>query len=157
MEDLTDREHPADAVRAMVDRVLELASSWTAWDGQPIEVAVDGEAPRVYTPHKAVRRVADHMVDHLAQIEARLARSPTIPDGWHASAITTAADLAPFTTEDLDEACSRLGRLRQIYDVRLRSLDEAVLDEAVPGEWTIREIAAHLGESVFYAESMGRL
>lgn len=141
----------------MVDRVLELASSWTAWDGHPAEVAVEGEAPRLYTPHKAVRRVTDHMVDHLAQIEARLAGSPTIPDAWHASAITTAADLAPFTPEDLDEARSRLGRLRQIYDMRLRSLDDAALDEPVPGEWTIREIAVHLGESVFYAESVGRL
>jgi len=37
-----------------------------------------------------------------------------LPGHWHASAITTAADLAPFTSEDLDEARSRLTRLAQV-------------------------------------------
>lgn len=73
---------------------------------------------RVYTSHKAIRRVADH----LAEIEARLASVPTIPDHWHASAITTPADHAPFTADDLDKARSRLIHLAQVFDVRLRAL-----------------------------------
>ncbi len=111
--DIDDR-HPADVVTAMVDYVLDPAETWPRWDLQPIEVPVEGEPPRVYTPHKAVRRVADHLLDHLAEIEARLAGRPTEPDRWHGSSVTTASDLAQFTHDDLDEAKSRLRRLALI-------------------------------------------
>jgi hypothetical protein len=153
----TDDRHPADVVAGLVDHVLHLAATWPAWDGHPIEVPVDGEPPRLYTPHKAVRRVADHLVDHLAELEARLAGRPTEPDRWHASAITTPADLAAFTAEDLDEARSRLRRLALIWDVRLRSLSDQRLDEQQDEAWTPRQLAFHLGESVFYADSVGAL
>jgi hypothetical protein len=85
-----------------------------------------GPRPRLAasTPHKAIRRVVDHLVDHLAELEARLAGRPTEPDRWHASAITTPGDLATFTSDDLDEARSRLRRLALIWDVRLRSLSD---------------------------------
>ena len=112
------------------------AETWTAWDGAPRPV--DG---RRSTPHKAIRRVADHLVDDLAEIEARVAGQPTLPDGWHASAITTPADLVAFTAEDLDEARSRLTRLAQIFEVRLRALTEAQLDQRDTGAWSPRQIA----------------
>jgi hypothetical protein len=35
---------------------------------------------RVYTPHKAIRRVADHMIDHLAQLEAHVSGAEPLPD-----------------------------------------------------------------------------
>ncbi len=108
-------------------------------------------------PHKAIRRVADHLVDHLAEIEARLAGQPPEPDHWHASAITTAADLAAFTQEDLDEAGSRLRRLALIWDVRLRSLTNEQLDAPSGDAWTLRQIALHLDGSDFYAKSVGLL
>jgi hypothetical protein len=149
---VTDDRHPSDVVNAMVDHVLDLAATWTTWDGRPIATE-----DRIYTPHKALRRVADHMVDHLAEVEARLAGVPTIPDHWHASAITTDADRATFTPEDLDEARSRLTRLAQVWDVRLRALDDERLDQPEGNQWTIREVAFHLTESVFYADSVGRL
>jgi hypothetical protein len=151
-EVLTDDRHPADVVNAMVGQVLRLAHGWTRWDGQPR--AVDG---RVYTPHKAVRRVSDHLIDHLAQVEAKIAGVPAIPDGWHASAVTTPADLAPFTAEDLDEARSRLTRLAQIFDVRLRGLSDVDLDRRDGDEWSVRQIAFHLEESIYYAEALGEL
>jgi hypothetical protein len=62
--------HPADVVTARVNHVLELAATWPRWDGRPVEVPVEGEAPRIYTPHKAVRRVVDHLIDHLAEPDA---------------------------------------------------------------------------------------
>ena len=65
---VTDDRDPADALAAMVEHVLALADTWTAWDGRVFPI--NG---RIYTPHKAIRRVADHLVDHLAQMEARLA------------------------------------------------------------------------------------
>ena len=143
---------PAEGIGAMVDHVLELAATWTAWDGTPIPAD-----DRIYTPHKAIRRVADHLVDHLAEMEARLAGQTTIPDHWHASAITTPADLAPFTPQDLDEAHSRLRRLAQIWTVRLAALTPAQLDETPGDGWTIRAIATHLAESTYYADAVGKL
>jgi hypothetical protein len=152
-----DDRHPADVVTGMVDHVLRMAATWPEWDGRPIEIPVDDEPPRTYTPHKAIRRVADHLVDHLAELEARLAGRPTEPDHWHASAITTPADLAAFTTDDLDEARSRLRRLALIWDVRLRSLSEQQLNQRAGNAWTPRQLAFHVAESAFYADSVGVL
>ncbi|MEU5086284.1 hypothetical protein [Streptomyces sp. NPDC021356] len=152
MIETTTRDTPAAAVTAMVDHVLDLAATWTAWDGTPAHVD-----DRVYTPHKAVRRVADHMIDHLAELEARLAGETPRPDHWHASAITTEADLAPFTAQDLDEARSRLTRLARIWANRLDALTDEQLDRS-PGEgWSFRELARHLAGSTYYADAVGDL
>jgi hypothetical protein len=148
----TDDRHPADVVTAMVDQVLKLADTWTAWDGEPRPAD-----ERVYTPHKAIRRVTDHLIDHLAEIEARLAGVPTIPDRWHASATTTPADLAPFTPDDLDEARNRLTRLAHVFNVRLRALTDEELDQRVADAWSPRQIAFHLEESLYYANAVGNL
>ena len=153
----TGDRHPAGVVTEMVDHVLELAATWPRWDGRPIETPMEDEPPRIYTPHKAVRRVADHLLDHLAEIEARLAGRPTEPDHWHASAITTPADLAPFTAEDLDEARSRLRRLALIWEVRLHSLTDEQLDERSGEAWSFRQVAYHVIVSSFYADSVGSL
>ncbi|WP_433377332.1 hypothetical protein ACQPZX_09600 [Actinoplanes sp. CA-142083] len=149
---MTDERHPAELVPELVEKVLARAATWTAWDGEPRPID-----DRIYTPHKAIRRVADHLVDHLAEIEARVAGVATIPDHWHASAITTPADLAPFTAEDLDEARSRLTRLAQIYDVRVRALTPAQLDHRDGDAWTPREIVVHLEGSLYYADAIGFL
>lgn len=152
-----DDRHPADVVTQMVEHVLDVAATWPLWDGRPAEVPVEGEPPRIYAPHKAIRRVADHLVDHLAELEARLAGRPTEPDRWHASAITTQADLAAFTSDDLDEARSRLRRLSLLWDIRLRSLSDQQLDERSGDAWTLRQLAFHLAGSAFYADSIGVL
>ncbi|MFD5762744.1 hypothetical protein ACFWIZ_48350, partial [Streptomyces sp. NPDC127044] len=109
------------------------------------------------TPHKAIRRVADHLLDHLAELEARLVGEEPLPDHWHASASTTRADLAPFTREDLDEARSRLTRLARIWANRLDTLTEDQLDDS-PGEgWSFRQLAEHLEGSTYYADAVGKL
>jgi hypothetical protein len=145
-----DRD-PAQVIEDAVTYALRLAETWPAWDGQPINAG-----DRVYTPHKAVRRLADHLVDHLAELEARLAGQAPLPDHWHASAITTPADLAPFTSEDLDEARSRLTRLAQIWSLRLRALDDERLDRVEGDAWTLRQVAFHL-DNTFYADAVGNL
>ena len=71
--------------------VLRLAGTWGAWNGRPLPAD-----DRVYTPHKAIRW-ADHMIDHLAQLQAFRRRAS--PDRWQASYMTTPADLAPFTAD----------------------------------------------------------
>ncbi|MFD7494581.1 hypothetical protein ACFV8T_19530 [Streptomyces sp. NPDC059832] len=148
----TDGRDPAQLLTAMVDHVLALAATWTAWDGRPVPAG-----DRLYTPHKAIRRVADHMVDHLAEMEARLVGEETQPDHWHASATTTEADLAPFTAADLDEARSRLTRLARIWANRLDALTPDELDRSAGTGWTFRQLAFHLAESAYYADSVGDL
>ncbi|WP_416959812.1 hypothetical protein [Streptomyces sp. Agncl-13] len=148
----TAQQTPAETVTGMVDHVLDLAATWPAWDGKPVQAD-----DRVYTPHKAIRRVADHLVDHLAELEDRLVGEVPLPDHWHASATTTEADLAPFTQEDLDEARSRLTRLARIWAARLGTLTDEQLDES-PGEgWSFRELALHLKGSAYYADAVGDL
>jgi hypothetical protein len=148
----TDDRDPADVIRGMVHGVLALAQTWTAWDGRP-RSADD----RVYTPHKAIRRVADHLIDHLAQVEAQLAGADSVPDRWHGSYMTTAADLAPFTQDDLDEARSRLERLALLWTHRLASISDEDMDRSSADSWSIREISFHLAESSYYAEAIGDL
>ncbi|HEX6681676.1 MAG TPA: hypothetical protein VF062_02735 [Candidatus Limnocylindrales bacterium] len=147
----TDGRDPAQVIADAVAHALRLAETWTAWDGRP-----RATGDRIYTPHKAVRRLADHLLDHLAELDARLAGQLPIADRWHASMITTPADLAPFTREDLDEARSRLTRLAQIWTLRLRALDDERLDRREGDAWTLRQIAFHLG-STFYADAVGDL
>ncbi len=67
------------------------------------------------------------------------------------------ADLAPFTSEDRDEAQSRLRRLAQMWDARLRALSDEQLDAATGIAWTLRQVAFHVAESAFYADSVGDL
>ena len=148
---VTDDRDPAQVIEDAVAYALRMARTWPAWDGRPCAVE-----DRTYTPHKAVRRLADHLVDHLAELEARLAGVPPLPDHWHASAITTPADLAPFTPDDLDEARNRLTRLAQIWSLRLGALDAERLDRIEGHAWTLRQVAFHL-DNTFYADAVGDL
>ncbi|HEX7995150.1 MAG TPA: hypothetical protein VF506_14605, partial [Streptosporangiaceae bacterium] len=130
----------APLIQAAVAEVLSVAETWLGWDGRP--VYREGNA---WTPLKALRRVADHLLDHLTEIECRLAGLPTQPDQWHGRMVTLEADFAHFTETDLDEATSRLRRFAVCYEARISQLDADVLD-ARPAEevWTIREIIHHV-------------
>jgi hypothetical protein len=119
-----------------------------AW--QPISVD-----DRVYTPHRAIR--PGHMIDHLAQLDAHLIDINSLPNEWHASAMTTPADLAPFRIEDLDEARSRLARLAQIWRVRLAAVPEGTLDSAEGDAYTPRETAFCVVGSAYYADAVGSI
>lgn len=150
--DVDDRELAA-IVPAAVAEVLDVAETWLGWDGRP--VYADGNA---WTPHKALRRVADHLLDHLAEIECRLAAQPTRPDEWHGRMITTDADFARFTEVDLDEATSRLTRLAACYQAILGRTHPQALDyRPDDATWTIREVVHHVGNVTAYAELVGRL
>ena len=147
-----DDRDPADAVEEMVAQVLRLAETWGAWDGRPIPID-----DRVYTPQKAIRRVADHLVDHLAQLEAHVAGLEPLPDRWRGSYITTPADLAPFGPDDLDEARCRLERLAQLWRIRLAAIPPAELDRADGDAYTPREMAFCAAGSTYYADAIGEL
>ncbi|MGZ0149543.1 hypothetical protein ACXJJ3_20935 [Kribbella sp. WER1] len=146
-------QNPGELVAAAVERSLKFVVTWPAWDGVP-RISDDD---RPFTPHKAVRRIADHLVDHLAEVEALLAGVPTQPDEWHASALTSAADLASFTVEDVREAEQRLTRLGRTFVLRYAALDPAEWDQPRTPNWTLREIAEHLTELDWYAAQVGNL
>jgi hypothetical protein len=145
-------DNPATAVVAAVERALDLACTWPAWDGVPVP-AEDG---RLFTPHKAIRRTADHIVDHLAEVEALLAGAPTEDDRWLASALTSPADRAPFTADDVAEATQRLRRLARTFELRYAAAGPEAWDAPRADHWTLREIAAHLADP-WYAEQVGDL
>ena len=148
----TDDRDPVKVVTESIDTVLRLADTWTEWDGRPVEVD-----DRTYAPIKSLRRVADHLLDHLAELEARLAGVSTVKDTWHGSFMTSPSDLAGFTVEDLNDARNRLERLRLIWKLRLGALTDEQLDEREGGGWSLREVAFHVAESAYYAEAIGDL
>ena len=151
---MTELENnPAQCVVDAVEESLRLARTWLAWDGSPL-VSEDGD--RVYTPAKAVRRLGDHLVDHLAEVEALLAGQPSQPDEWRGSLVTVDADWARFTEVDLAEAEQRLRRLARTVELRYAAAGPEEWDRDRSPAWTLREIAEHVG-SPWYAEQVGDL
>jgi hypothetical protein len=148
----TDDRDPADLIPTVVEEVLRLAETWLCWDGTPR--FSDGNA---WTPHKAMRRVTDHLLDHLTEIDSLLAGAPPVPDTWHGRKVTLDADWSRFTEADLDEAGSRLLRYAQLFRLRLTHLSPEELDLPRPGAWTIRQIAHHVSNVAWYARQVGDL
>jgi hypothetical protein len=153
---MTENDNPARAVVASVDHCLELAATWHAWDGRPIPRTIDG-LPSTWTPHKALRRITDHLLDHLHEVEALLAGAEPIPDEWHGRLVTLDADWARFTELDFDEARSRLRRLARCYQLRYDTAGPGAWDAPRGEAWSLREIADHVANVTFYAEQIGKL
>ena len=147
-----DERDPAALIPDAVDEILQLAGTWLAWDGAPI--VGDGN---VWTPLKALRRITDHLLDHLAEIEAILAGQPTVPDSWHGRTVTLESDWARFTEGDLNEAGNRLRRYAELYRLRLGGLSGAELDLPRPAAWTVRQVAHHVAGVTYYARQVGDL
>lgn len=142
-----------DLVVDAVERILKLAATWLAWDGRP---SVGEGGDRIYTPNKAIRRHADHLIDHLAEIECLLAGVEPIPDRWQASVVTFASDWAHFTEVELNEATERLRRLARTFALRLAALEPEEWDRSREPSWTVRAITEHVARS-WYAEQVGDL
>lgn len=145
-------QNPGELIAAAVDDVLKIAATWYAWNGRPVATEEN-----VWTPHKALRRVTDHLIDHLAEVEALLAGVRTIPDTWHGRMVTLDSDWARFTEADLDEARSRLTRLAQLYTLRYAAAGPNEWDRPRDPNWSLRRIAEHVADVRWYAEQMGPL
>jgi hypothetical protein len=139
-----DRTHPLpdEAVLEAIERALERAESWIGWSGSAVM-----SMGNAWTPHKALRRITDHLIDHLCQIDARAAGEAPTPDPWRGRSVTLESDWARFTEQDLDEATARLRRLAQLLALRVRALRPQWDSEATP-EWTVRAIAEHVASSI---------
>ena len=145
---------PAQLIADAVEHCLTLAASWPGWDGQPVVRGPDGEAD-TWTPHKAQRRIADHLVDHLHEVEALLGGAVAMPDRWHGRTVTLPADLAPFTALDLDEASSRLRRIARCDLLRYAAAGPVAWDAPRGEAWTLRQIAEHVADVSYYADQVG--
>ncbi|MFG3549500.1 hypothetical protein [Streptomyces sp. NPDC047725] len=142
------------APAGMAGHVLAPAATRTRRGGGPARV--DGRVP---TPHKAVGRVAGHLIDPLAEPEARPAGERTQPGHWHACAIAAEADRAPFPQKDSAGAGarSRPARRARIRADRLGALTDEQPDRS-PGEGRgFREPAPHLAGSAYRADAAGGL
>jgi hypothetical protein len=149
-------DNPARLVAEGVEKSLSIAMTWHAWDGRPIAGTVDGK-PNVWTPAKALRRITDHLIDHLHEVEALLAGAEPVPDEWHGRLVTLDSDWARFTELDFDEARSRLRRLARCYLLRYEVAGPEAWDAPRGEAWTLRQIAEHVSGVTFYAEQVGRL
>jgi len=132
---------PDEIVLKAGEDALAYAETWIGWSGAA--VMSFGNA---WTPHKALRRITDHFIDHLCQIEARVARVRPVPDEWRGRSVTLSTDWAPFSEQDLDEATARIRRLAQLSALRLQALRDE-WDADAGAEWTLRAIAQHLADA----------
>ena len=143
---------PDELVLLAVEDALAHAETWIGWGGDA--VLSHGNA---WTPHKALRRIADHLVDHLCQIEARTAGEPPVPDAWQGRHVTLDSDWARFAEQDLAESAARIRRLAQVFAWRVRSLTSE-WDAPVGDEWTLRFIATHVADATAaYADRLEAL
>ncbi|SRR5260370_672411 len=140
---VSDPAHPTPDERVLtaVEDTLDVAGSWLGWNGV---ATIWGDS--TWTPQKSLRRITDHFIDHLAQIECRIAGVEALPDNWNGRRVTVDSDWARFTELDLDEASARLRRLGQVISLRLIA-NRDLWDEGVP-EWSLRGIAEHLVEAI---------
>jgi hypothetical protein len=151
-----ETDNPARLVAEAVAQCLSIAATWHAWDGRPLARLNEGK-PNTWTPHKALRRITDHLIDHLHEVEALLADAEAVPDEWHGRSVTLDCDWARFTEPDFDEASSRLSRLGRCYLLRYAVAGPAEWDKARGEAWTLRAIAEHVAEVTYYAQQVGRL
>jgi hypothetical protein len=149
-------QNPAQLVVDGVEKSLDIATTWLAWDGLPIKDTIDGVGDD-WTPLKALRRINDHLIDHLHEVEALLAGADPMPDEWHGRTVMLDADWPPLTKADLDEARSRLRRLGRTYLLRYAAAGPDEWDAPRGEAWTLREIAEHVSHVYGYAELVGRL
>ena len=137
-----DHPDPDEFVLRSVENALATAERWIGWSG-----GATFSLGNAWTPHKALRRITDHLIDHLNQVECRAAGVESVPDEWRGRATTLTSDWAPFSEDELNEASARLRRLGQTLALRLRDLRTEWDTVPTGGAWTIRAIATHLAEA----------
>jgi len=113
-----------------------------------------------YTPRKPLRRVLDHALDHLNQIDQwqRWRRDGVVPvptDGWVPSTVTLPEDRLPLTAADLAAWLWRIDQAMRLLTQRATGLSNDDLDWQPPdGGWPLRRVLHHVARSeVLYAAS----
>ena len=141
---------PARLVRAFM--TAELFPRLT--DARPAPLSAPGSVGRyAYTPRKALRRVLDHALDHLNQVDQWLTWQrdgivPTPTDGWVPSTVTLPDDVLPLAPVDLEAWLWRIDQAARLVQQRAAMLTEDELDWQPPdGGWPLRRVLHHLARS----------
>jgi hypothetical protein len=130
--------------------------------GSSLRAAIDYTTVEAYTytPRKPLRRVLDHALDHLEQIEQwqrwrRDGMVPTPTDGWVPSTVTVAEDRLPLTAADLDGWLWRIDQAVRLLHQRAAALTVDELDWHPPdGGWPLRRVLHHVARSeILYASA----
>ena len=131
-------------------------------DAQPAPLTAHAGVTRyTYTPRKILRRVLDHALDHLNQIDQWLIWRrdgvvPTPTDGWAPSTITLPGDRLPLAQPDLDAWLWRIDQAARLLLQRAAGLTESELDWQPPdGGWPLRRVLHHVARSeLLYAAAL---
>lgn len=108
------------------------------------------------TPRTVLRRILDHTLDHLNQVEQWVAWQatglmPAPTDGWASSADDLDEDTLPLTRTDLNAWLWRIDLVMMMLRDRAARLTPAELDWMPPdGGWTLRRVLHHVARG-FYA------
>ena len=119
-------------------------------DAHPAPLSAAGVERYTYTPRKVLRRVLDHSLDHLNQIDQWLAWQrdgvvPTPTDGWAGSTVTLPDDRLPLAQRDLDAWLWRIDQAARLLQQRTAGLTSEELDWAPPdGGWPLRRVLHHV-------------
>jgi DinB family protein len=109
-----------------------------------------------YTPRKILRRVLDHALDHLNQIEQwrrwqEHSGAPVPTDGWATSAVTFGEDVQPLSAAELAAWLWRIDLTIELVARQAEDLTEAQLDWTPPDSgWTLRRMLRHLALAEMY-------
>ena len=149
---------PAREVRSVMTN--ELFSRLTDARPAPLTATVGADG-YTYTPRKTLRRVLDHALDHLNQIDQWLAWRrhdivPTPTDGWVPSTVTLPDDRLPVAKADLDAWLWRIDQAVRLLVQRAAGLTLEELDWLPPdGGWPLRRVLHHVARSeLLYAAAL---
>jgi len=108
-------------------------------------------------PRKILRRVLDHALDHLNQLEQWAkwrddGRTPVPTDGWAPSGVTFDEDTFPLTDAELAAWLWRIDLVVGLLIRRAASLSRAQLDWQPPDDgWTLHRVLHHVARWYGYA------
>jgi hypothetical protein len=117
---------------------------------------VEVDTAHRYTPRAIRRRVLDHALDHLNQIEQWLAWrelgvTPTPTDGWASSAQTLEEDRAPLSLAELNAWLWRIDVAVGLLAQRAQTLTADQLEWRPPaGGWTLKQVLRHVASAERY-------
>ena len=141
---------PAAEVRSVMTGELFVRMT----DAVPAPLTAPAGVQRyTYTPRKILRRVLDHALDHLNQIDQWLTWRrngivPTPTDGWVSSTETLPDDRLPLAERDLGAWLWRIDQAAQLLRQRAAALTPEEMDWAPPdGGWPLRRVLHHVARS----------
>jgi hypothetical protein len=147
--------HPADreVASVMTAELFRRLTRRPAAPGADRTTPAPDPARYTYTPRKVLRRVLDHALDHLNQIDQwrawrRDGVIPTPTDGWASSTVTLPEDRLPVADADLEAWLWRIDQAIRLLGGRADELTDDELDWAPPdGGWTLRRVVHHVARS----------